>query len=260
MLFESIQNEFVTGPIGFIASVITLVTFLLGVAVSFVRSRRPVAIAGLTLSPHLFRLIAALMWALTLSLGSGIVVGRIFTAHWLAGLFAAVIAVFVVATAIAAVAGHLAKPWINEVATMRQRPAEHQETFIGLTPLSEFVELCASGVTWLVIMATALGLAEPWWKTLASIEQSYPNTGNSVAAGLASVFSIGAAIYVGRRLIARSVITAFTAMAGIRWADTSSTSAAQPTPPPIRKATTRAAPRRKSQKDSGDAAKRTVGP
>jgi hypothetical protein len=244
MLLSLIQEEFVSGPVGFIASAITILSFVIGCLATLMRARKPVVVAGMTLSPHLFRLIAALMWSLTLSLGSGLIVGRIFGAHWLAGAFAALIAAFVIAVAIAAVAGHLAHPWINEVATVRRHGKEDQECFIGLTPLDEFTNLCTTGITWLVILALAVGLSEPWWKAVSEAYEANPENGDGVIPGMLSLFVAGFAIWFGRRFVQQAAATAFTAQSGIRWKDAVSISAA-PTPPQDQRRSNTTPPKRR---------------
>lgn len=257
MLFGLIQNEFARAPIGFIASAITILSFVIGCVVTLMRARKPAVVAGLSLSPHLFRLIAALMWSLTLSLGSALIVGRIFGAHWLAGAFAALIVAFVVAVAIAAVTGHLAQPWIQEVATVRRNGKEDQECFIGLTPLDEFTNLCTTGITWLVILALAVGLAEPWWKAVSEAYSANPENGDGVIPGMLSLLATGVAIGFGRRFVQKAASTAFTAQSGIRWRDTVSISSSPIAPQGQRRANASSTKRRRKSGNESQAKRET---
>jgi hypothetical protein len=236
MSSNPIATEFAAGPVAFVASAVTILSFIIGCVVTLMRARGPVVVGGVSLSPHVFRLIAALMWSLTLSLGSALIVGRIFDAHWLAGAFAALIATFVIAVVIAAVAGHLAKPWIDEVVTVRHHGKEEQECYIGLTALGEFNNLCTTGITLLVLLALAVGSSEPWWEAVSAAYEASRDDGNGVIPGMISVLAIGLAVRFGRRFVQQAAATAFTAQAGIRWRDAVSIPVAFAPPPPQRRA------------------------
>lgn len=266
MLFSYISSEFAAGPIGFIASVVTVVSFVLGAIFALTPTTPRISLGSwkVELSATHARLWAAILSALSLSLGSGVLVGKIFDLHWLAGSFAIPIASFVTSISIASIAGQFTKPWIQEVGSVRKHEGETDEWFIGITPLIKFTELCSAGIAWLVMSALALGLAEPWMRALTDFDRSYPDQGAAVLTGMFCLLAAGAAVSFGRQILIEAVVTVFTAQAGIRWADAMPVvqpSQIPPAPQPARPVSPPARPRRRrnsntspaSSKDSGAA-------
>jgi hypothetical protein len=234
MLLTNILSEFATAPVGFIASGVTILSFVLGTVLTLVPSPN-IAIGSwkIAISPTHARLLAAILWALSLSLGAGVVAGKVYSLHWLAGVFALPIAAFVTGISIGSISGQFANAWIQEIATVRKSAGQSDEWFIGITPLITFTELCSSGIAWLVISALALGFAEPWVRSLIALDGANPNQGIGVVLGGASLIAASIAVFYGKSTLIGAVTTAFTAQAGIRWADAVPVMQRPPPPPPV---------------------------